>query len=83
MTDPLKKNTHTFIEKSRARNSWCCGQPLVGWVRNKGVNISWDASPVSSPATVLIHCGKVKVNPAKHEVPILIKQYCTCIQTRA
>ena len=26
---------------------------------NKGVDIDWDASPVSSPAMVLIHCGEV------------------------
>ena len=24
--------THTFIEKSRARSSRCCGQPFVGQV---------------------------------------------------
>ena len=35
----------------------------MGWVGNKGVDINWDTSPVSSPATVLIHCGEVnKVN---------------------
>ena len=54
------KGTHTFIEKSRARSSRCCGQPsVVGRVGNIGVDINWDASPVSSPATVLIHCGEV------------------------
>ena len=36
----------------------------VGRVGNRGGNINWDASPVSSPVTVFIHCGegeKVKV----------------------
>ena len=51
--------THTFIEKSRARSSRCCGQPFVGRLGNMGVDINWDASPVSSPATVLIRCGEV------------------------
>ena len=31
----------------------------MGQVGNKGNDINWDASPVSSPATVLIHCGEV------------------------
>ena len=33
-------------------------QPFKGWVGNEGVDINWDASPVSSPVTVLSHCGK-------------------------
>ena len=41
----------------------CCGQPSVGRVGNKGVDINWDASSVSSPAMLLIHGGEVnKVN---------------------
>ena len=32
-------------------------QPFTGWVGNEGVDINWDASPVSSPVTVLSHCG--------------------------
>ena len=63
MVSRERERTHTFIEKSRARSSRCCSQPLVGWVGNKGVDINWDASPVSTPATVLIQCGEVnKVN---------------------
>ena len=51
------------MEKSRACSSRCCGQLFVGRVGNKGNDINWDASPVSSPATVLTHCGEVnKVN---------------------
>ena len=38
----------------------------MGRVGNRGVDINWDASPVSSPARVLIHCGEVnKVNKVK------------------
>ena len=33
--------------------------PFVGRVGNRGGNINWDASPVSSPATVFIYCGEV------------------------
>ena len=42
----------------------------MGGVGNIGVDINWDASPVSSPATVLIHCGevhKIKVNKGLKE----------------
>ena len=31
----------------------------MGRVGNKGVDIYWDASPVSSPGTVLTQCGEV------------------------
>jgi len=33
-------------------------QPIVGWVGNEGVDISWDVSPVSSPVNVLSHRGE-------------------------
>ena len=33
----------------------CGGQPFVDRVGNKGNDINWDGSPVSSPAKVLIH----------------------------
>ena len=32
----------------------------MGWVGNEGVDINWDASPVSSPFTVLSHRGEFK-----------------------
>ena len=31
----------------------------AGWVIKAGVDINWDASPVSSSAALLIHCGEV------------------------
>ena len=55
----LFRSTHTFINKSWARSSRCCGQPFLGRVGNKGNDIYWDASPVSSPATELTQCGEV------------------------
>ena len=61
----LVKMVNPAPVKSRSRSSRCCGQPIAGRVGNKGVDINWEASPVSSPSTVLIHCGevnKVKVN---------------------
>ena len=33
-------------------------QPFMGWVGNEVVDINWDASPVSSPVTVLSHRGE-------------------------
>ena len=30
----------------------------MGWLGNKGVDINWDTRPVSSPVTVLSHCGE-------------------------
>lgn len=48
-----------LIDKSRVRSSHCCGQLFVSRVGNEGVDINWDANPGSSPAKVLIHCGKV------------------------
>ena len=32
---------------------------------NIAVDINWDASPVSSPVTVLIHCGEVSKKTKK------------------
>ena len=68
---------HTLIEKSRARSSRCCGQPFVDRVGNKGNDINWDRSPVSSPATVLIHCGEVNKVKVK-ERPIPFSAYIQC-----
>ena len=42
----------------------------MGWVGNKGNDINWDGSPVSSPATVLIHCGEVN----KVKVKVKVKE---------
>ena len=38
----------------------------MGWVGNKGVDINWDASPVSSPVTVLSHRGEFKKDHHHH-----------------
>ena len=32
----------------------------MGWVGNEGVDIIWDAGPVSSPFTVLSHRGEFR-----------------------
>ena len=45
-----------LIDKSRARSFCCCGQPFMSRVGKEGVTIN---CPGPSPATVLIHCGKV------------------------
>ena len=40
----------------------------MGRVGDIRVDINWDASPVSSPATALIHCGKInKVDKVKSQ----------------
>ena len=38
----------------------------MAWVGNEGVDINWDASPVSSPVTVLSHRGEFKKDHHHH-----------------
>ena len=49
----------------------------MGRVGYKGSDINWDTIPVSSPATVLIHCGKV--NKVKVKVKVKIVNYILCL----
>ena len=49
-------------------------QPFMGRVGNEGVDIKLDASPFSSPATVLSHCGEfskvsIKYMLGKQRIP--------------
>ena len=49
----------------------------MGRVGNKGSDINWDVSPVSSPATVLTHCGEV--NKSQSQVKVCLH---TCAKLR-
>ena len=61
----MKSKGNEPTRKSRARSSRCCGQRFVGRGGNRGGNINWNASPVSSPATVFIYCGEVDIVKVK------------------
>ena len=55
-----RKRTHTAVRKEYVGGVDPSGvvQPFMGWVRNEGVDINWDARPVSSPVIVLSHRGE-------------------------
>ena len=55
LTRVRRKRNHTAVRKGRGVEPGGVVQLFMGFVGNKGVDINWDVSPVSSPATVLSH----------------------------
>lgn len=52
-----RKRIHSAVRKRLYHTSGVV-QPFMGLVGNKGVDINWDLSSVSSPVTKLSHSGE-------------------------